>query len=113
VLNLRTRVLLEAVAQAEGLEVGEEDLERAVAALAQAAGTTPAEYRAALERGGQGKALAGDILRRRAVDRMVELAVAVDADGNEIEFPASIEEAAPAEEAEADDMGDETPEAES
>jgi trigger factor len=113
VLNLRTRVLLEAVAQAEGLEVGEEDLERAVAALAQAAGTTPAEYRAALERGGQGKALAGDILRRRAIDRMVELAVAVDADGNEIEFPASIEEAAPAEEAEADDMGDATPEAES
>jgi trigger factor len=87
VLNLRTRILLEAVAEAEGLEVSEEDLGRAVEALAAAAKTSPAEYRQALERGGQGKALAGDILRRRAIDRLLELAVAVDADGNEIEFP--------------------------
>jgi trigger factor len=88
VLNLRTRILLEAVAEAEGLEAAEEDLDRAVEALAEAAKTTPADYRRALERGGQGKALAGDILRRRAIDRLLELAVAVDADGNEIEFPA-------------------------
>jgi trigger factor len=88
VLNLRTRMLLEAVAEAEGLEVAEEDVTRAVEALAAAAKTTPAEYRKALEKGGQGKALAGDILRRRAIGRLLELAVAVDADGNEIEFPA-------------------------
>ncbi len=88
VLNLRTRILLEAVAEAEGLEVAEEDLARAVEALAAAAKTTPAEYRQALEKGGQEKALAGDILRRRAIDRLLELAAAVDADGNKIEFPA-------------------------
>jgi len=88
VLNLRTRILLEAVAEAEGLEVAEEDLARAVEALAAVAKTTPAKYRQALEKGGQGKALAGDILRRRAIDRLLELAAAVDADGNKIEFPA-------------------------
>jgi trigger factor len=88
VLNLRTRILLEAVAKAEGLEVPEEDLARAIEVLASAAKTNPAEYRRALEQGGQEKALAGDILRRRAIDRLLELAVAVDADGNEIEFPA-------------------------
>ena len=88
VLNLRTRLLLEAVARAEGIEVSDEDLAAAVAALAQEAGVAPAAYRKALEEGGGGKALAGDILRRRAIDRMLELAVAVDADGQEIEFPA-------------------------
>ena len=49
---------------------------------------TPAAYRKALQEGGGDKALAGDILRRRAVDRLLELAVAVDADGQQIEFPA-------------------------
>jgi len=88
-LNLRTRILLEAVAEAEGLEVADEDVAEAIEALAAAAKTTPAEYGKALERGGQGKALAGDILRRRAIDRLLELAVAVDADGTEIEFPAA------------------------
>jgi trigger factor len=87
-INLRTRVLLDAVAEAEGLEVSEEDFNAAVEALAAAAKAKPAEYRQALEGGGQGKALAGDILRRRAVDRLLELVVAVDAEGNEIEFPA-------------------------
>jgi trigger factor len=87
-LNLHTRVLLEAVAEAEGLEVPEKDFDRAVETLAAAAHAEPADYRRALDEGGQGKTLAGDILRRRAVDRLLELAVAVDADGNEIEFPA-------------------------
>ena len=88
VLNLRNRLLLEAVARAEGLEVPEADLDRAIDALAAGAKMTPAAYRRALEEGGGGKALAGDILRRRATDRLLELAVAVDADGREIEFPA-------------------------
>jgi trigger factor len=89
VLNLRTRLLLEAVARAEGIEVSDADLKSAVAALAHEAGVSPAAYGEALEEGGGGKALAGDILRRRAVDRLLELAVAVDADGQAIEFPAS------------------------
>lgn len=87
-LNLRTRILLETVAEREGIEVAEEELTRAIEALAAAAKSGPAEYRAALQKGGQEKALAGDILRRRAIDRLLELAVAVDAEGNEIEFPA-------------------------
>lgn len=88
VLNLRTRLLLEEVARVEGIEVSDDDLSAAIAALAGQAGVDPAVYRRALEEGGGGKALAGDILRRRATDRLLELAVAVDADGQEIEFPA-------------------------
>jgi trigger factor len=107
VLNLQTRFLLEAVARAEGLEVAEEEMARAVEALAAAARTSTAAYRSALEKGGQGKALAGDILRRRAIDRILELAVAVDADGNEIEFPApEAENAASGPGGEAGDAGE-------
>ncbi len=110
-LNLRTRILLEAVAEAEGLEVADEDVAEAIEALAAAAKTSPAEYGKALERGGQGKALAGDILRRRAIDRLLELAVAVDADGNEIEFPAAATggEAAGADESAGDAGEDDDP----
>jgi trigger factor len=87
-LNLRSRILLEAVAEHEGIEVDSEELEDAITALAAAARVPTGEYRTALQDGGQEDALSGDILRRKAVDRLVELAAAVDEDGNEIELPA-------------------------
>jgi trigger factor len=85
-LNLLTRILLEGVARAEGLEVSDAELDEAVEELAAAAETTPEEYRRVLREGAQEKALAGDILTRKAIDRLLELAVAVDTEGNEIEF---------------------------
>jgi len=87
-LNLKTRLLLEAVAEEEGITVGDEELEETVVGLAAASGITPDEYRAALAEGGQEDALTGDILRRKAVDRLLELAVPVDGDGTEIDIPA-------------------------
>ncbi len=62
-------------------------------ALAAAANMDPAEYRRALAESGQEKSLSGDILRRKAVDRLLELAVPVDSDGTEIDL--TIEEPAP------------------
>jgi hypothetical protein len=64
------------------------ELDEAIAALAAMAKVSVDDYRAALEEGGQGEALSGDILRRKAVDRLLELAVPVDEEGNEIELPA-------------------------
>lgn len=87
-LNLRSRVLLEAVAAGEGIEVTAAELDEAIGALAAMAKVTVDDYRAALEEGGQGDALSGDILRRKAVDRLLELAVPVDEEGNQIELPA-------------------------
>lgn len=87
-LNLRTRVLLEAVAEHEGIEVDAEELNETIVALAAAAKVSVDDYRAALEEGGRGEALSGDILRRKAVDRLLELAVPVDEEGNEIQLPA-------------------------
>jgi trigger factor len=98
-LNLLTRILLEAVAAEEGLEVTDEETDDTIEALARAADVSPEDYRAALERGAQEKSLAGDILRRKAIDRLLELAVAVDAEGNEIEFTKP----------EADSAGDDEP----
>lgn len=85
--NLRTRILLEAVARREGIEVDDGDVEETVQVLAAAAKTTPEEYRKALEEGGQEQTLTGDILRQKAMDRIIEISVPVDADGNEIELP--------------------------
>jgi trigger factor len=85
--NLRTRILLEATARKEEIEVDEADLARTIDALAAAAQTTPEEYRRAVEEGGQEETLTGDILRQKAMDRIIELSVPVDADGNQIEMP--------------------------
>jgi trigger factor len=86
-MNLNTRLLLEAVIRDEGLEVSAEEIDEVVEGLARAADTTPEEYRKVIDEGGHGESLAGDILRRKAIDRLLEVAVAVDADGNTIEFP--------------------------
>ena len=87
-MNLRSRILLEAVAEHEGIAVDEEELNEAIVALAAAARVSEDEYRTALEEGRQGDALSGDILRRKAVDRLLELAIPVDEGGNEIQLPA-------------------------
>ncbi|MCJ7726840.1 MAG: trigger factor [Acidimicrobiia bacterium] len=85
--NLRTRILLDGVAAAEELEVTEDEMASAIAQLAAMAKVSPDDYRAALQEGGRERALAGDILREKAKERLVELAVPVDADGNVIELP--------------------------
>jgi trigger factor len=87
-LNLRTRILLEGVARGESLEVGDDELSAAISALASGAKKSVDEYRLILEKGGQEKTLAGDILMRKAIACLLDATVAVDADGNVIEFPA-------------------------
>jgi trigger factor len=86
-VNLRTRILLDAVAKAEELEVDEDEIGSAIAQLAEMAQVSPEEYREALQEGGREQALASDILREKAKQRLVELAVPVDADGKVIELP--------------------------
>lgn len=104
-LNLRTRILLEAVAEREGIEVTPGELEETITALAAASRTPVEEYRKALSEGGQEETLSGDILRRKAADRLAELATPVDPDGNEIELP-EVEAPRPAAPDQAVDEGD-------
>jgi trigger factor len=86
-LNLRSRIMLEAIAEDEGIEVTAAELDGAVTALAGAARIDVDEYRKALSEGGRVMALAGDILRRKVIDRILDSVIPVDGDGSEVELP--------------------------
>lgn len=63
---------LEAVARAEGLQVTAEELAQEIGQLAQALGREPKDVAVSLERTGQVVSLAGDIIRSKALDVLVE-----------------------------------------
>jgi trigger factor len=69
---VRADLALEAVARAEGIRVTDEELDRAVQALAQEVGRSPKEVRRSLERTGQITSLAGDIIRDKALGVVVD-----------------------------------------
>jgi trigger factor len=83
--SLMTRLLLDAVAEAAGIEVSDEDVERLLRA---AAGRTedPAAFLAALRGTAQELSIRGDILRDKALEAIVENATPVDSDGNEVDI---------------------------
>ncbi len=81
---LATRVLLEGVAKIEGIEVTPDDLESAMSALAAQSGNDLADVRDALD--GQEASLAGDILQRKALQRLVDDAKAVDSEGSPVDL---------------------------
>lgn len=74
-------LVLEAVARAEDIQVTAEELGQEIGRLAQALGRDPREVATTLERGGQVVALAGDIIRSKALDVLVEHAEIVPEDG--------------------------------
>jgi trigger factor len=84
-ISLRTRLVLEAVADAEGIEVTAEDVIRLVQALAVQS-EDPEEFIEAFRESGQELALAGDILRNRALDAVLAAATPVDEEGNPVEL---------------------------
>lgn len=81
--SLRTRLLLEAVAAREGVEVSEGEIDAVVEAAVRTT-DDPDAYRAAL--GSRRGALAGDILRNKALDAVIRGAVPVDEEGNEVDL---------------------------
>ena len=71
---LKADLILEAVARQEDIEVTPEDLDREIAATARQLGRDPKEVAKLLERSGQIATLAGDIIRSKALDFLVESA---------------------------------------
>jgi trigger factor len=71
---IKADLVLEAVARGESLQVSAEDLEREIRQLAEATGREPKEIKKILERSGQVTSLAGDIIRTKALDLLVESA---------------------------------------
>jgi len=80
--NVRTDILLNAVAESEGIVVTEEELVDAMGSLAQQAGRDPEEFRT--EFGEQENAVRGDILRRKALETLANAAVPIDENGSRI-----------------------------
>ncbi len=89
--NLRTRVLLEAIAEAESVEVDANDVDEVVNALAQSAGQPVDQFRARLVESGQIQALVGDMLRQKTIDVLAGLAEPVDAEGRPVVLGSRVE----------------------
>jgi trigger factor len=84
--NVRTDLLLEAVAQAAGFEASPEELDEVVAVLAKQAEKDIDAYRIEFAESVQEKAVMGDILKRKALEVLLESAVPVDESGNRIDL---------------------------
>ncbi|MEX1124367.1 MAG: trigger factor [Acidimicrobiia bacterium] len=90
-LSLRNQLVLEALAEAEGIEVTEEDLSSTLRSLATQSGD-PVAYLRAFRESGRELALASDILRNRALDVVFSNANPVDEDGNPIDLSLQVNE---------------------
>jgi trigger factor len=69
---IKSDLVLEAVARHEGMEVSAEELGAEISSLAAALGREPKDVAKSLERSGQVVSLAGDIIRSKALDFLVE-----------------------------------------
>jgi len=75
-------LMLEAIAKAEGLEVGNQDIAFEVASHARQSGQAPEQLLKELQETGRANVLAGDILRRKALDFLVEHSEITEQDGS-------------------------------
>ena len=71
---IKSDLVLEGIARAEKLEVTADEIGTQISELAQAYGREPKELAKALDRSGQVVTLAGDIIRGKALDLLVERA---------------------------------------
>jgi trigger factor len=71
---IKSDLVLEGISRAEHLEVTADEIGTEIAVLAQTYGREPKEVAKALERSGQMVTLAGDIIRGKALDLLVEYA---------------------------------------
>ena len=98
------------------LDVEAEEIDAAIAELSAQSEESEDEVRAALAESGQVQALAGDILRRKALDLVLAGATAVDEDGNPVDLTPPVldleEEADDDDEVLTDAPTDEAPDAE-
>ena len=90
-LSVRNRLVLDAVIEAEDIQVSEEDMSNAIQTLA-ARSEDPSGYLEAFQQSGQGLALASDILRNRALDAILSNANPVDEDGNPVDLSLKVKE---------------------
>ncbi|MGH8924172.1 MAG: trigger factor [Acidimicrobiia bacterium] len=91
--SLKTRLALEAVAKAEGIEVTPEELTAEINALATMSDDPEGVIKAMTE-GARALSMAGDILRNKALAAVLGGAKTVDAEGNPVELGTEMAEIA-------------------
>lgn len=87
--GVRTRLLLDAIADQEGLEVTEDELMavlEGVTSRDESHRTDPSMLREALRGAPEEKSITGDILRNKALERILSSARPVDEAGNEVDL---------------------------
>ncbi|HXF71276.1 MAG TPA: trigger factor [Actinomycetota bacterium] len=89
---IKADLVLEAVARQEGIEVSAEELGREIAGIAASLGRDPKEVAATLDRSGQIVTLAGDIIRSKALDLLVEHAEITSEGEAPVRTPAAAED---------------------
>ncbi len=95
--NVRTDLLLQAVASQEGIEVADEEVTEVIEALAAGRDEKADGIRSEPSESVREKVVRGDILKRKALDALIEGAVAVDESGSRIDLSARDEEETAAE----------------
>jgi trigger factor len=81
---VRADLALRALADAEQVEVGDEELDQAVAEMAEQVGTSPKELRRRLEHAGRLSAVRSDRRKAKALAWLLEHVELVDEDGNPV-----------------------------
>jgi trigger factor len=99
--QVRQTLVLDAVAETEGLEISEEELDKRLEEMAAATRMEAPAFRAALEESGRMRSVRQQLLREKAADLIVEQAVPVAPPEEASESPQS--EAEPAQEAATDE----------
>jgi trigger factor len=95
--GVKVDLALRAVAEAEGIECAEDDLDEEIDGVAARVGQTADEVRARFERVGQLSAVRSDIKKRKALEWLLERAEVLDPDGatidrSELELPVDVDD---------------------
>ncbi|MBV9952114.1 MAG: trigger factor [Acidimicrobiia bacterium] len=107
---VKVDLALRAVAEAEGTEVTDEDLEEEFASIAERVGQKPEQVRKQFERNEQVPLVRSDIRKRKALEWLLEQVEVVDESGNPVDRAALTIEPETSEEADAEgDQADEAP----
>jgi len=83
--GVKVDLALRAVAEAEGIECTDEDLDAELEGVAERVGQTPEQVRAQFERVGQLSAVRSDIRKRKALEWLLERVEVLDQEGNPID----------------------------
>ncbi|MEA2024583.1 MAG: trigger factor [Actinomycetota bacterium] len=90
---LSTRVVLESIIAIDGMGIEDDEYREALESIAAESEMEVADVEKMLVESGQIESLTGDILRRKAHDRIADAAVPVDAEGNTIDLtPVAVDE---------------------